>query len=92
MPTYMYDSDGIRGGQACTHCIYGSYVYTYIHTYIHTTADEMGAFRSEEARLALIGVARDLRGIVAGSTSQGLAHVLFDVLHPAYFPVCIMCV
>ena len=43
--------------------------------------------RSEEAKQAIIGVCRDLRGVTAATQNRKSYCALFELLYPQYFPV-----
>jgi len=44
-------------------------------------------FRMENVRRAVIGVARDLRGVVASTTNKRTYAMVFEALYPTHFPV-----
>mmetsp|Transcript_1464 Transcript_1464/g.3889 ORF Transcript_1464/g.3889 Transcript_1464/m.3889 type:complete len:1109 (-) Transcript_1464:452-3778(-) len=50
---------------------------------LNGTAD----LRTEDARMALIGVCRDLRGVAAATHNKRTYHLLFEALYPVQFPV-----
>lgn len=43
--------------------------------------------RTEDARMAIIGVCRDLRGVAQATHNKRSYGLLFEVLYPAHFPV-----
>ncbi|CAM9455170.1 unnamed protein product, partial [Phaeothamnion confervicola] len=45
------------------------------------------AFRQESVKRALIGVCRDLRGVVAATNNRRTYGALFEALYPVHFPV-----
>eukprot|EP00968_Pinguiococcus_pyrenoidosus_P021240 scaffold2724_cov260-Pinguiococcus_pyrenoidosus.AAC.27 len=50
---------------------------------LNGTAD----LRTEDARMAIIGVCRDLRGVAAATHNKKTYHLLFEALYPIHFPI-----
>ena len=48
----------------------------------------MPELRTSDARVAIVGILRDLRGITAASHNKRTYNMLFDVLHPTCFELC----
>ncbi len=44
-------------------------------------------FRADMVKRAVIGVCRDLRGVVQATVSKKTYSMLFDIVYPDYFPV-----
>ena len=52
-----------------------------------SASDPHGSFRTPQTRRVLIGLFRDLRGLVAAATTRKTYSLLFDWLHPGYTPL-----
>ncbi|MAD56215.1 MAG: hypothetical protein CL974_01570 [Euryarchaeota archaeon] len=50
--------------------------------------NSMENIRTADARVAVIGILRDIRGIAAASHNRRTYNLLFDVLHPHFFSLC----
>uniref|UniRef100_A0A7S4P578 Exportin-7/Ran-binding protein 17 TPR repeats domain-containing protein n=1 Tax=Guillardia theta TaxID=55529 RepID=A0A7S4P578_GUITH len=60
----------------------------FLHPLLSTMAylNSMSSLRTEEAKFAIIGLARDLRGIACASNVR-LFPILFESLYPSYLPL-----
>ena len=61
--------------------------FTNLINQLKQQAQDTNAFRSQEAKVALIGLFRDIRGVTQAATSRKTYGMVFDWLYPQCFPL-----